>query len=152
MNNKGFTLVELLAAVVIMGILSTLAVVEVNQYLTRSKELSMKQESQNIYLAAEACVIEYNMNTGSSDNENQNEQSGTCRDKCQANCTISISKLREKGYLGVTKCTTGEVEIKITSTSAYGTPTYSYTVKNLNCSGRAIGDLTWPNPGNNRAY
>lgn len=45
-NNKGFTLVELIAVIVLLALLSTIAVVSVNRYKTRSIEnerISLRQ-------------------------------------------------------------------------------------------------------------
>ena len=44
MNKKGFTLMELLATVVILGIISTIGIVSVNKVLKKShKEYEVKQ-------------------------------------------------------------------------------------------------------------
>ena len=39
-NNKGFTLIEILAAIVILGIISTIAVPAVYKYVTKTKDFS----------------------------------------------------------------------------------------------------------------
>jgi prepilin-type N-terminal cleavage/methylation domain-containing protein len=57
MNKKGFTLVELLAVIVILGVLLSLVVVSVNTYLKKAKETSLNslvksiEEASEIYLS-----------------------------------------------------------------------------------------------------
>ena len=144
MNNKGFTLVELLAAVVIMGILSTIAVVEVRQYLKKSKDISVDHEFQSAYLAADACVMESGMNTGTLDEQTSDSQDDPCTDRCESNCTLSLSKLIEKGYLEKTNCDADRSTVRITDSgsSAYGLRQYEYSV-HLECNSR-VDDQIWP--------
>lgn len=59
-NNKGFTLIEILAAVVILGIISTIAVPAVYKYVTKTKEFSHENMYESIYDA----VKNYRLNTG----------------------------------------------------------------------------------------
>ena len=49
MNKKGFTMVELLAVIVILGVLGTIGVVVTNKYLVQSREKSYRILSQTIY-------------------------------------------------------------------------------------------------------
>ena len=42
MNKKGFTLVELLATIVILGVLSTIGITSTSKYLTQSRKKSYK--------------------------------------------------------------------------------------------------------------
>ncbi len=57
MNKKGFTLVELLAVIVILGVLLSLVVMSVNTYLKKAKETSLNsliksiEETSEIYLS-----------------------------------------------------------------------------------------------------
>lgn len=48
-NNKGFTLIEILAAVVILGIISTLAVPAVYKYVTKSRDFSYENMYKTVY-------------------------------------------------------------------------------------------------------
>ena len=57
MNNKGFTLVELLAVVAILGLLTTLAVVAYSQYIQKAKDRGFDLLAKSAANAAE----EYNM-------------------------------------------------------------------------------------------
>lgn len=58
-NNKGFTLVEILAAVTIMGILAAIAIPAVYRYVTKSRDLSYDSMYNSIYDA----VKNYRVNT-----------------------------------------------------------------------------------------
>ena len=52
-NRKGFSLVELLAVIVIVGILATLAVVGVTRYLDRARAEKVSQNRKNVAMAAQ---------------------------------------------------------------------------------------------------
>lgn len=58
MNKKGFTMIELLATMVILGILSTIGVVSVTRYVRQSKVKSYRMMSQSIYEAAMNCIVQ----------------------------------------------------------------------------------------------
>ena len=54
MNKKGFTMIELLAAIVILGILSVLAIVGVSGLIEKSKEEDQRQQENTLKMAAES--------------------------------------------------------------------------------------------------
>ena len=58
MNKKGFTLIEILAAVTILGILSVLAIGWYTNYLEYSKKNSYKTMAKSISTAAEEDVMD----------------------------------------------------------------------------------------------
>ncbi len=58
MNNKGFTLVEILAAVVILGILSTMAIAGYTRYIDYSKNKSYKHMAKSAMTAAEEYLMD----------------------------------------------------------------------------------------------
>lgn len=58
MNKKGFTLVELLAVIVILGLLLALATLTVTAYLNAAKEASFKSLVQSIEASAELYIID----------------------------------------------------------------------------------------------
>ena len=53
-KNKGFSLVELLAAIVIMGLLSTVAIVSVNYFLKKAENDYYKTQEDEIIMAAKS--------------------------------------------------------------------------------------------------
>lgn len=140
MNKKGFTMVELLAVIVLLGVLGTIGVVATNKYLVQSREKSYRILSQTIYEAYENCAIE-----------------GNCELPAPGDalkCTSDNLKklLVDKRYLenlknpynGHEDCT-GTITV-----SAGNNPTYKdyikYTYKvELICPGIKKVDYTWPN-------
>ena len=84
MNKKGFTLVELLATIVILGVLSPIGIASTSKYLTQSRKKSYKIMSQTVYEAAMNCITQ-----------------GKCNAPTSAYGTVSIStaQLIDYGYL-----------------------------------------------------
>lgn len=67
MNKKGFTMIELMAAITLLGIMSTLAVVSVSKYLNKSKktvyrdyEDTLKNATTNYFLDHTGLLPEIN--------------------------------------------------------------------------------------------
>lgn len=60
LNNKGFTLVEILATVAIMAILSGVAVAGVTRYLEKTRQKAYEAIENNVYDAASAYIQKYN--------------------------------------------------------------------------------------------
>ena len=107
-NNKGFTLIEMLGTVVILGIIGTIAVTAVTKYLGSSKKEAYKMLQDAAYEAVNNCASESNCILSD----------GT---------TIQISELKEKGYLdsfknpkNSSKECSGSVEVKIEETYGSG--------------------------------
>ncbi len=59
-KNKGFTMIELLAVITIMGILTTVAAPAVFKYLTKAKNTSADTMLKSAYEAAEQYMMENN--------------------------------------------------------------------------------------------
>jgi type IV pilus assembly protein PilA len=57
-NQKGFTLVELLVVVAIIGILAAIAIPQYNQYRSRAFIASMKSDAKNLYTAVQAWIAD----------------------------------------------------------------------------------------------
>lgn len=60
-NNKGFTMVELLAVITILGILAVLATPAVTKYVTRGKTQAIETMFKSSYEAAENYMMERNI-------------------------------------------------------------------------------------------
>lgn len=56
MNKKGFTLVELLAVVVIVGVISVIAITSVSKYLSSSRKEKFSQSKKNVAMATELYI------------------------------------------------------------------------------------------------
>lgn len=84
MDNKGYTLVELLATIAILGILSGVAIMGVSRYLNDSKELAYENIESSSYDAAVGYVINHNIMLYVGDTEGEK---------------VSLKTLVEEGYL-----------------------------------------------------
>lgn len=60
-NNKGFSLVELMVVVAIIGILSAIAIPQINKYMARARQTEAKTNLASIYTANKAFYAEYNI-------------------------------------------------------------------------------------------
>ncbi len=79
-NNKGFTLIEMLGTVVILGVIGTIVITGVTKYLGGSRKEAYKMLQDALYEAVNNCASESNCILSD----------GT---------TIYVSELEEKGYL-----------------------------------------------------
>lgn len=59
-NNKGFSLVELMVVVAIIGILATMAVPQVNKFMAKARQSEAKTNLTMIYTSEKAFFAEYN--------------------------------------------------------------------------------------------
>ena len=134
MNKKGFTLVELLAVICILGVLGTIGIASTRMYIVQSRKKSYKMMSQSIYEATMNCIIQ---------------------NKCQAPTTdkvvINTSFLIDNGYIKELKNPISNNEPckgKITITNESNNivseyQKYKYNVE-LICDGVAKNTLSWP--------
>lgn len=58
MNEKGITLIEMLGAVALLGVLGMVGMAATSKYIAHSRQKSYKTMSQSIYEATENCAIE----------------------------------------------------------------------------------------------
>ena len=77
LNKKGFSLVELLAAITIMGILMMIAGAAVSIYLTKSRENAYVTMAISARQAAEEYIMEYPGNALTEDEFKKMEKKGT---------------------------------------------------------------------------
>lgn len=119
MNSKGFSLIEMLAAVVILGILGTIAVVGTTKYIKQSREKAYIVMSQSIYESAMNCQTKGDCTVGTYNTDN----------------LISMGYLDSlKNPISKNKDCSGSVEIVEKESSATEYKKYQYKV-NLGCPG-----------------
>lgn len=83
LNNKAFTLIEMLAAVTLLGILSTIAIVSYTKYQEKVRQEAYEAMEQSAFSAAQNYILDKGLNIP--DNP--------------AAMRISISTLVDEGYL-----------------------------------------------------
>ena len=59
LNNKGFSLVELMVVVAIIGILASVAVPSINKYMAKARQAEAKTNLDSLYTAEKAFAAEY---------------------------------------------------------------------------------------------
>ena len=59
MNKKGFTLIELLGVIVIMGILSTVGVISMTRYLSKSQKTAYETLEKSLYQSAQNYTMDH---------------------------------------------------------------------------------------------
>lgn len=142
-NNKGFTLIEMLAAVVILGILSAITITGVVKYITSSKDKAFKTMSQSIYQAVENCASDFK---------------GYCllpTSTIGDFQTFTTDNLIQWGYLKDLKnpnknkadCT-GTIKTVLIKKTSTGNNSYAHSVR-LNCEGMNKDTTIWPNNTSN---
>ena len=115
MKNKGFTLVELLAVLVILAIIVTITAVAVSSILSSSENSVSDLQKKNVEEAAKVYYLKEGMNTNA-----------TC---------VSIEYLIDEGYIEGTEVTDPKTKepiegsVKIT----YASNQYSYKYQNSSC-------------------
>ena len=131
MNNKGFTMVELLASVAILGILSGLAITAVSAILNKAHEEYYNSQEKNLVLAAQAYY-----------NSNKTKLPKVIGKKAE----VTATTLKESNYLKETlknydgkPCydkTMSDAKDSYVTVFKYGQSDYSYTAY-LNCGTRS---------------
>ena len=142
-NNKGFTFIELLAVIVLLGLLMTIGITSLSKYIKTSREKSYRILSQSIYEAYENCTIEGECSAPTPDNDIEFSELGELVNKGY------LDNLKNP-YKGKEDCT-GSINISATenydsSISEY--VKYKYDVT-LYCDGMEAVPYTWPDDKKN---
>ena len=90
MKKKGFTLVELLAVLVVLAIISTIAFPIVSDVIDNSEEKAAEQQDKAILDAVKKWVV---------DNSNLLVQVDENDEMKNIDCYVTIERLKEEGYL-----------------------------------------------------
>ena len=134
MNKKGFTMIELLATMVILGVLSTIGVVSVTRYIGQSKVKSYKMMSQSVYESAMNCIVQNKCDAPS-------ETVPSTYTTEELINLGSIKKLEDPGSKNKTCSGTVVVNQQVHTDSEY--KNYYYVVS-LKCPSGLEATLVWP--------
>ncbi len=135
LNKKGFTMIELLATIVILSILGVIGVTSTTKYLKQSKQKSYKMMSETVYEATMNCMVQ-----------------GKCETPTSAvtPTTYTTANLIDLGYLRKLEnpgrknsVCEGSVNVYLTGSSQTEYKNFNYEV-NLNCPGLSNATLVWP--------
>ncbi|MBR3049800.1 MAG: prepilin-type N-terminal cleavage/methylation domain-containing protein [Bacilli bacterium] len=133
MNNRGFTLVEVIAVIAIIGILLSIVVVAVTKNTADSKKQAYEAMETSIYNAANNYVIEEN---SVQDDLNNN------------NVQIPVDQLLDNNYLDRLvdpnhgECT-NDSYVRVSKNTSNGLDEYKYYV-HLECSSGYKNDRIFP--------
>ncbi len=106
LNNKGFSLVEVLAVVVILGVIATIMIPTIGSVINQNKEDNYKNLEKTIFNAAKLYISDnrYDIVLGGSCSENDGIREITkIGDKNLENGQINIKILLEEKYLSSNK-------------------------------------------------
>lgn len=128
-NRRGFSLIELLGVIVLLGVLGTVAVTATNKYLQKSRKQAFLMMSQSIYEAVQNCQTQ-----------------GKCiKSSYQAKELVDLGYLPDLKNPRASKADcTGRVVIHESGTTEYKKYTYDVSLK---CPGMYQDQTkvyTWP--------
>ena len=137
LNNKGFTLVELLIVVAIVGILAAVAVPAYNNYTRRAYFTEVVQATAPFKLAVEGCVARQNLAAGAV----SGCASGGTYTCGAATCANGVPSFTASGLVNSLTVSAAGV---ITATGRSPAPTDTYI---LTPTITSSGNVTWATSG-----
>ena len=98
-DNKGFTLVELLAVLVLLSVVMAIVIPSLSASLSRTKDKQNQSNYKFLESAAEMYVSDYfdSVKSNMGDNNKCKDEENGEYNKCK--CYITISDLLEEGYI-----------------------------------------------------
>lgn len=111
-NKKGFTLIELITVIGIIGVLAAISIPFYAQYKARAYDADVKSHLHNVFLACKGYWADEGPNS---------------------NCTIPIAKSTTYGYIQTTNITivASGGEITFASTASHADSGNSYSIDSL---------------------
>ncbi len=98
-KEKGFTLVELLVVVAIIGILAAIAIPQFSQYRKRAADASAKSDLKNLANAMEACYVDKQTYASCT----MATLTGSYGFKASPHVTVTIAKASTNGFTATAK-------------------------------------------------
>jgi len=115
-NKKGFTLIELLVVIAIIGLLSTLAVVSLNNARIKSRDVKRQSDLQQVMTAMEMCAVE--------NSDGSYPIGGTC---AASNNTFVASGLKDAALCNGKMLKCGNLQaLAVIPVDPVGSTTYTY--------------------------
>ena len=135
LNNKGFTLVEVLAVVVILSIIIAIMVPNVNYLIDKQKEETLKSIKNSINSAATVYIsdnkYEVNVLNSCPDNPTENDTLEVTKDDEIIDSKISVSKLMDLGNLKRMDIKNPKTDKLLNTDASYAEIKYDCTKKDL---------------------
>lgn len=98
-NNKGFTVVEMLVVITIIGVMASFVGVGYFGYIGQSKEAIAKIEAQEIYKAVELSIVNGSFSNYTSVSDLEGVDSETIISLLQSECGMSLPDGAEVEFL-----------------------------------------------------
>ena len=131
-NNKGFTLIELLVVIAIIGLLSTLAVVSLNNARTKARDAKRTSDIKSIQTALELFYVDndaYPAGTALELGEGTSCSSGACTVLSNATAGFETTLTGTVTYMGlIPRDPSSDGTASPCTIASTGTCSYSYTV------------------------
>lgn len=125
MNKKGFTLIEILASLVIIGLISGIAIGGTTMYLDKTRQQAYDAMVKTLYAAAESYIIERGVLVS--------EVNGLTLDSSTLISNGYIKELEDPKSGGENQQCTGSVNVQRRKNTGSKLDEYTYTVT-LECS------------------
>ncbi|MBX3041197.1 MAG: prepilin-type N-terminal cleavage/methylation domain-containing protein [Bdellovibrionaceae bacterium] len=141
LNNKGFSLVELMVVVAIIGILSSIAIPSINKYMAKARQSEAKTNLASIYTANKAFFAEYNIYDsrfeviGYRPEGKLRYNAGWTQPGCAIeNFGYNISSITNSSTSSLTRCLLGPNIAAGSTCTVLTSGNYAITRSDLNCT------------------